>query len=202
MEFFNPNSNYDFIGKKNIFIALSIILVVGSLIAIFKPGLKFGIDFAGGTEVQIFFKDKVETSEVRKILTDSGFKDSSVQHLGVEGSGEYLVRLEQSSGSATSLSAQIASAFSKVKGEGSFEIKKIEMVGPRVGADLKKRGAWALFYSLLGILIYVSLRFDYRFAPGGVIALMHDSIIPLGVVALLGRKFDLTILAAILTIIG
>ena len=73
MEFFNPHANYDFIGKKNIFIALSVILVVGSLIAIFKPGLQFGIDFAGGTEVQISFKDKTETSEVRKILTDNGF---------------------------------------------------------------------------------------------------------------------------------
>ena len=202
MEFFNPHANYDFIGKKNIFIALSVILVVGSLIAIFKPGLQFGIDFAGGTEVQISFKDKTETSEVRKILTDNGFKDSSVQHLGVEGSGEYLIRLEQSSGSVASLSGQIAGIFSKIKGEGSFEVKKIEMVGPRVCADLKKRGAWALFYALIGILIYVALRFDYRFAPGGVIALIHDSIIPLGVFALLGRKFDLTILAAILTIIG
>ena len=202
MEFFNPNTNYNFIGKKNIFIFISTVAVVGSLIAIFKPGLQFGIDFAGGTEVQVFFKDKVETSEVRKILADGGFKDSSVQHLGTEGSGEYLVRLEQSSGNVTSLSGQIAGMLSKAKGEGSFEIKKIEMVGPRVGADLKKRGAWALFYSLLGILIYVALRFDYRFAPGGVIALMHDSIIPLGVFALLGRKFDLTILAAILTIIG
>src|SRR3989338_6256413 len=202
MEFFNPNTNYNFIGKKNIFIFISTVAVVGSLIAIFKPGLQFGIDFAGGTEVQVFFKDKVETSEVRKILADGGFKDSSVKHLGTEGSGEYLVRLEQSSGNVTSSSGQIASMFSKTKGEGSFEIKKIEMVGPRVGTDLKKRGAWALFYSLLGIFNYVGFWFDFWFCPGGVIALMHDSIIPLGVFALLGRKFDLTILAAILTIIG
>ena len=202
MEIFNPHANFDFIGKKNVFIAFSIFLVIGSLISIFKPGLKFGIDFSGGTEVQIQFNKSIDSAEVRKILNDSGFKDSSVQHLGVAGSQEFLIRLEQTSGNLKSLQDDVAKTFTKSQGEGSFNIKKIEMVGPRVGADLKRRGAWALFYSLIGILIYVALRFDYRFAPGGVVALLHDAIIPLGVFAVLGKKFDLTILAAILTIIG
>ena len=202
MEIFNPHANFDFIGKKNVFIAFSIFLVIGSLISIFKPGLKFGIDFSGGTEVQIQFNKSIDSAEVRKILNDSGFKDSSVQHLGVAGSQEFLIRLEQTSGNLKSLQDDVAKTFTKSQGEGSFNIKKIEMVGPRVGADLKRRGAWALFYSLIGILIYVALRFDYRFAPGGVVALLHDAINPLGVFAVLGKKFDLTILAAILTIIG
>ncbi len=202
MEFFSSHANFDFVGKQKFFISISITLVIFSLIAVFKPGLKFGIDFSGGTEVQIHFNQVITSAEVRKILNDAGFKDSSVQHLGSETTGEYLIRLEQTSGNLKTLSDEVANTFAKVKGQGTFEIKKIEMVGPKVGADLKRRGAWALIYSFLGILIYVALRFDYRFSPGGVIALMHDSIIPLGVFALLGKKFDLTILAAILTIIG
>lgn len=202
MEFFNPNNNFDFIGRKNLFVSLSVIAVILSLFFLFKPGLKFGIDFAGGTEVQVKFFQKTETAELRKILEESGFKDSSVQLLGNQQDFEYLIRLEQSSENVKSLTEQIAQSLTKAKGEKSFEVKKIEMVGPKVGWDLKKRGMWAFFYSILGILIYVTLRFDYRFAPGGVIALVHDSLIPLGVFALLGKKFDLTILAAILTIIG
>ena len=127
MEIFNPHANFDFIGKKNVFIAFSIFLVIGSLISIFKPGLKFGIDFSGGTEVQIQFNKSIDSAEVRKILNDSGFKDSSVQHLGVAGSQEFLIRLEQTSGNLKSLQDDVAKTFTKSQGEGSFNIKKIEV---------------------------------------------------------------------------
>ncbi|MDP3733094.1 MAG: protein translocase subunit SecF, partial [Candidatus Daviesbacteria bacterium] len=102
MEFFNPKANYDFISKRNFFVSVSMIAVFISLVALFKPGLKFGIDFSGGTEVQVKFLQHIDSKEVRKIIEDSGFKDSSVQLLGSEADLEYLIRLEQSSGNLKS----------------------------------------------------------------------------------------------------
>lgn len=202
MQWIKPDTNFDFVGTRYYFISISVALILLSFVMFFTRGLKMGIDFAGGSEVHIRFHQKMDSSEVRKILSEGGFKEASVQNFGVEGSGEFLIHLEQTSETLKTLSDDITKLFVKTKGEGSFEMQKIEMVGPKVGADLKKRGAWALFYALLGILIYVALRFDYRYSPGGVIALIHDVIITLGAFALLGKKFDLTILAAVLTIIG
>jgi preprotein translocase subunit SecF len=152
--------------------------------------------------MQVKFLKPIDSAQIRKLLTDAGYLDSSVQHFGKVESGEYLIRLEESSEGFQSVAQNIQILFSKALGEGSAVIEKVEIVGPRVGGDLKKRGAWALFYSLLGILIYVAIRFDYRFSPGGVVALIHDVVISLGVFAFFGKRFDLTILAAVLTIIG
>ena len=202
MEIIKSNINFDFIGKQWYFISASLFLILFSFIIFFTKGLQFGVDFAGGVQIYIKFNSIVPSSEVRKILSEGGFKDSSVQNFGREDASEFLIHLEQSNGNLATITKDFEGLFIKAKGKDNFSIGKVEMVGPKVGADLTKRGAWALFYALLGILIYVAIRFDYRFSPGGVIALIHDVIISLGIFAFFGKKFDLTILAAVLTIIG
>ncbi|MEK7790640.1 MAG: protein translocase subunit SecF [Deltaproteobacteria bacterium] len=202
MEFLKKETHFDFMGKRNLFIGISLAFIVFSALVFVTRGLKFGIDFAGGTEIQVKFLKPLDSLQIRKLLTEAGYLDSSVQHFGKEESGEYLVRLEESGSGFQSVAQKLLPLFTRVVGEGNAQIEKVEIVGPRVGGDLKKRGAWALFYSLLGILIYVAIRFDYRFSPGGVVALIHDVIISLGVFAFFGKRFDLTILAAVLTIIG
>ncbi len=202
MEFLKKETQFDFMGKRNLFIGISLAFIAFSVLIFVTRGLKFGIDFAGGTEIQVKFLKPIDSAQIRKLLTEAGYLDSSVQHFGKEESGEYLVRLEESSVGFQSVAQKLLPLFVRAVGEGNAQIEKVEIVGPRVGRDLKKRGAWALFYSLLGILIYVAIRFDYRFSPGGVVALIHDVIISLGVFAFFGKRFDLTILAAVLTIIG
>lgn len=202
MEFLKKETHFDFMGKRNLFIWISVASIIFSFIVFLTQGLKFGIDFAGGTEIRVKFLKPIDSARIRKLLTDAEYRDSSVQHFGKEESGEYLVRLEGSGGNFQSVTEKLVSLFSTAVGQGNVQVEKVEIVGPRVGGDLKRRGAWALFYALLGILIYVAIRFDYRFSPGGVVALVHDVIISLGVFAFFGKRFDLTILAAVLTIIG
>lgn len=202
MEFFKPGIMVDFMGSKRMWITISLVLCGISLVSLFTPGLKFGTDFAGGTEFQVLFKESIDSAGVRQLMEAGGYKDSSVQNFGREDSGEFLIHIEQSSESLETVTQNMTNYLTTKKGQGNFEIKKVDMVGPKVGADLKKRGVWAVIYALLGIFVYVALRFDYRFSPGGIIALMHDILITLGAFALLGKKFDLTILAGILTIAG
>jgi len=202
MQFLKRETHFDFIGKQNLFILISLAFIAASIAVFAVQGLKFGIDFAGGTELYLQFKDPITSAEIRKLLTQKGFKDTMVQHFGEEAAHEYLIRLERSTGSLKLVTEDIENVFVQARGKDAFTVRKIEMVGPKVGGDLKKRGAWAFFYSLLGILIYVAIRFDYRFSPGGVIALIHDVIITLGLFAFFGKKFDLNTLAAILTLVG
>ena len=202
MQFLKKTPNIDFLGNQFILVGISVVMILFSIGVFLTKGLQFGIDFAGGTEFNIRFHKDISSAELRKLLSDQGFKDLTVQHFGSEGKREYLIRLEKTTADLKMVTKDIEGVFEKTLGAQTFEIRKVEMVGPKVGDDLKKRGVWALFYSLLGILIYVALRFDYRYSPGGVVALIHDVIIALGVFAFLGKKFDLTILAAVLTIVG
>lgn len=202
MEFLKQATHIDFMGRQRFFLFVSLVLIGLSIFVFATRGLKFGIDFAGGTEMYIKFNQVISSGEVRKLLTEAGFNDSSVQHFGDPTHNEYLVRLERSTGSLKSVTQDVENVFVKARGKTGFTIEKVDMVGPKVGDDLKKRGMWALFYALIGILIYVAIRFDYRFSPGSVVALIHDVTITMGLFALLGKKFDLTILAAALTIIG
>ncbi|MBI4040640.1 MAG: protein translocase subunit SecF [Deltaproteobacteria bacterium] len=202
MNFFRYDLNIDFIGRQRFFIGISVLFVCLSLFIIFFKGLQFGIDFSGGTEIYVKFKTAIDSAEVRNILEKANWKDAMVQHFGKEEEREFLIRLEQADQQNQFVSEELSKIFTAAKGKEFFEITKVEVVGPRVGSDLKRRGAWAMFYSLIGILLYVALRFDIRFSPGAVVALIHDVIITLGVFTLAGKKFDLTILAALLTIVG
>jgi len=199
---------YDFLGVAKYITAFSMVLVVLSLIIIFTKGLKYGVDFAGGIEVQAQFNQSVDATAVRKFMTDLGFSHANVQALGDK--NEYLIHVESIEGKSegetnnyiqettTKIKAGITEHFAK---EGGI-IRSVGTVGPQVGAELRRNGILAAFYCLLLILIFVGLRFDYRYAPGAVFCLFHDAIITVGIYSLFNWEFNTQTMAAVLTIIG
>jgi preprotein translocase subunit SecF len=193
--------NYQFLSPSRIRLMtiISGALILASIIGLFARGLNFGIDFTGGTLVEVAYPESVELSLVRSQLQDSGFDDAVVQHFGT--SREVLIRMGiHSERTSETLSNDILAALKS--GGQEVEMRRVEFVGPQVGGELVEQGGMAMLITLIGILIYVTVRFEYRFSLGAVLALVHDSIIVLGIFALLQMEFDLTVLAAVLAVIG
>ncbi len=187
---------FNFIALSGVCGVVSAVLVLGSLLGIGLRGFNYGIDFSGGTQVQLLFEDAETTAgDVREFLEQADYKKAQVQSLGAEGR-EFLIRVEHRGADAK---VDFAKFFAPLKGA---QVRKVDFVGPQIGEDLKRRGLLAAFYSLLLVLIYVGLRFDYKYAPGAVVCLFHDSIITLGIFALFAREVNVQTMAAILTIIG
>lgn len=186
-------------GKRRLAVILSGVLLAVSLAALLTRGLNFGIDFTGGTLIEVGYPQAVELESIRTALEDSGFKGAQAQHFG--SSRDVLVRIAPQ---VDKESAQLSEeALASLRQENAdVEMRRIEFVGPQVGEDLTEQGALAMIYALIGILIYIMVRFQWRFAPGAVISLIHDVMIIIGVFAVFQFDFDLTVLAAILAIIG
>ncbi|MCU7853507.1 MAG: protein translocase subunit SecF [Candidatus Thiodiazotropha sp. (ex Monitilora ramsayi)] len=199
MQLFKHDTHIDFMGKRKLAMILSILLIVVALGSIVTRGLNLGIDFTGGTLVEVGFPAAVELPSVREKLSAEGFGDAVVQHFGT--SRDVLIRLAPQ---ADLESAELSDrAFSAMQGlESSADLRRVEFVGPQVGDELTNDGGLAMLYALIGILIYVGLRFEYRFAVGAVIALIHDVIITIGLFSLFQVEFDLPVLAAVLAVIG
>ncbi|MEJ2067342.1 MAG: protein translocase subunit SecF [Deltaproteobacteria bacterium] len=202
MEFIKSGTKIDFMGKRlAAFIISSLLIIAGIVSLIVHGGPNYGIDFAGGTLIQVRFSQPVTAGEIRESLKDVGLT-GTIQRFGAEGVGEYLIRLQTSSSDLEGLSATIKDALAKRFGKDTFEIRRTEMVGPKVGKDLRRKGLQAIIFALIGILIYISLRFKFRFAVGAVVALAHDVMITVGVFSLTNKEFSLPVLAALLTIVG
>lgn len=177
---------------------LSAVLMLASIGSLFVRGLNFDIDFTGGTLIQVSYGDAVELGSVRDTLSQAGF-DAMVQHYGT--ARDVLIRLApREDVSSAELSGQVLAALKK--SDAQVELQRQEFVGPQIGDELTEDGALAMVYALVGILIYVSLRFEKRLALGSVMALVHDVLITLGVFSILQLDFGLTVLAAILAVIG
>ena len=185
----------DFVGKRTYAIIFSVALITISIFSLATQGLKFGIDFTGGTLIEVSYEQPVDLSEVRNTLDEAQFKGANVQHFG--STNEILIRLKPQAVSSAKLSSKIIHLLGD-----DIDIRRVEFVGPKVGEELTNDGGLAMLYALIGILIYVAFRFEYRFALGSISALIHDVIITLGVFSLLQIEFDLTVLAAILAVIG
>ena len=185
----------DFVGKRKYAMIFSAILLIASIASIGFQGLKFGIDFTGGTLIELGYKKTADLEGIRSKLASADFKGTNVQYFGSD--TEVLIQLEPQAAS----SAQISSSIIRMLGDG-IDVRRVEFVGPKVGEELTNDGGLAMLYALIGILIYVAFRFEYRFALGSIAALIHDVIITLGVFSLLQIEFDLTVLAAILAVIG
>lgn len=185
----------DFIGKRIYAIIFSAMLITLSVFSLATNGLKLGIDFTGGTLIEVGYKQGVDLSEVRKTLGKANFNHTNVQYFG--STNEVLIRLEPQAISNAKLSTKII----RLLGD-DVDIRRVEFVGPKVGEELTNDGGLAMLYALIGILIYVAFRFEYRFALGSIAALVHDVIITLGIFSLFQIEFDLTVLAAILAVIG
>jgi preprotein translocase subunit SecF len=198
MEFFTKTS-IDFMGKRKLAFIFSAILVLLSILFFFMRGLNYGIDFTGGTIVEFGYTQAADLAKVRSILVQSEFNDAIVQYYG--SATDVLVRIPPHEGLN---SADISNKLIGLLGGSgeSVELRRVEFVGPQVGDELKEDGGLAMIYALLGILIYVALRFQTKFSIGAIIALAHDVIITIGFFAVTQFNFDLTVLAAILAVIG
>jgi len=203
MELIKPGVNINFVGKMRVFFYFSITVTLLSIIyLIVRGGPNMGIDFAGGTSVQIKFHQATVIDKIRDSLKPIHLENSIIQQVGAGQDNEYLLRTEMSTSDLKGLHDQIAEAMAVVYGKDSFDMRKIEMVGPKAGKDLRQKGLLALCLALLGMLLYITWRYEFRYALGGIIALVHDVIVSVAVFTLFQREFTLTVIAALLTIIG
>lgn len=190
----------DFMQHRKIAMSLSLFLVIISLVGLFYKGLNFGVDFTGGTIVELAYEEAADVDQIRTILHSSGYDQAVVLNFG--SAEEVLIRIAPIDGvQSAQISNQVMDAL-KEQGDAEFELRRVEFVGPQVGEELTEDGALAVVYALMGILIYVALRFEFRFSIGSVAALVHDIVITVGIFAWTGIQFDLTVLAALLAVIG
>ena len=203
MEFVKPGTKIDFLGIRSFAFGLSgLVIAAGIVSIILHGGLNYGIDFAGGTLVQVKFLEPTQVETIKENLASIGLDRSLVQRFGEKGENEYLIRVEKSVSDLEDLSGQIEGTLQEAYGKSGVEIRRTEMVGPKVGKDLRKKGILAIVYALIGILIYITWRFEFIFAVGAIIALAHDVMITVGAFSITNKEFTLPIVAAILTIIG
>ena len=199
MQILQDRLSIDFMGRRNIALIMSGVLLVVAIGSLLTRGLNFGIDFTGGTLIEVGYPQAAELAEVRGILQENGYMQAQAQHFGT--SRDVLIRIPPSNEKASvKLSDDIMAALRS--GNPDVEMRRVEFVGPQVGEELTEQGGLAIIYALIGILIYIMLRFHARFAPGAVAALLHDVVIVIGVFSLLQLEFDLTVLAALLAVIG
>ena len=196
MEFFKQNTQIDFMGGRRWAAVISIVLCGASVISLIVNGLNWGLEFTGGTEVQVVFTtEKADIPMVRETFTKAGYKDITVQTYGTN--RQILLRF---AGKQEMTSAHLTEEVKKLIPAG--EVVAVNYIGPQVGKELATNGALAIFVAMLGTAIYIALRFEYRFAISATVALLHDPFIILGVFSYTHMEFDLVSLAAILTIIG
>ena len=198
MEIFNQNKIYDFMSKRNLFVSISLLFITLSLVAIFVKGFNWGIDFAGGVEVQVRFEQKPDLGKIRKLVDKIG--SANVTTFG--NANEVLIRLSVKNASnnvQNDIGDKIKKALAPL---GKFEVRRVDIVGAKVGSELRDKGIKALVFAIVGILIYVAFRFEWRFAVASVLALVHDSIISMGAVSAFHIEVNLDVLAAILTLMG
>ncbi len=199
MEIFKYEKPISLMSKSRRFGILSLTLVILSLGLIFTKGFNYGLDFAGGTLVQVHYDQKAPIDKIRQaIAKDKNYENASVTYFGDE--NEVIIRTKNSS---KSLGKDMGDTMRELlKGTGNFEVRRVDMVGAKVGSELREKGMMSLFLAILGILIYVSIRFEWRFAIASVLALVHDVTIAMGAVVLFNVEVNLDTLAALLTILG
>ncbi len=191
----------DFMSLRFPAMFLSLALMLGSIVSLATLKLNVGIDFTGGSIIEVGYPQPVELEPIRSALEAGGFTDAIVQHFG--SADEVMIRLvPDKTSDKAEISSRVIGILKKVAGDSNIDVRRVDFVGPQVGDELTEDGGLAVLYSLIAILIYVGFRFEYRFSFGAVAALIHDVLITLGVFSLFQLSFDLTVLAAILAVIG
>jgi len=202
MKFLKNKSNIDFMGKRKIAFVVSLVFIILSIATLVGRDLNYGLDFTGGTLIEVSYDSAPEISAVRSNLADAGMNDAVVQTFGA--ASDIVVRIpprEIEGESKAEISTVVLEALQQgVAGE--IMMRRVEFVGPQVGDELTEQGILAVVYALIGIFLYVMLRFQWRFSVGAVTALVHDIIITMGILALIQVEFDLTVVAALLAVIG
>jgi preprotein translocase subunit SecF len=200
MEIIKAETHFNFVRLMKPAVILSVaVIIIGIASLIWHGGPNYGIDFAGGTLIQVKFQNEVQTDKIRTAFKSIGFEGSIIQNYGPK---EVIVRTADTGTDAKGLTARVDEALTTAFGKGAYEIRRLEMVGPKVGKDLTRKAILAIIFSWIGILIYVGVRFEFRYALGGIIALVHDVLVTVTFLSVFDKEFDLNIVAALLTIIG
>jgi len=201
MEIFKRVTEFDFMGKKTMATWLSCAVILIGIISItVHGGLRYGIDFAGGTLVQLKFKNPPAIEEVRDGLRTIGLGESTIQEFGSK--TVLLVRVERSEGKLEEIGTKIKNSLIGKYETENIVVERVEMVGPKVGKDLREKAILSIVYAIIGIVIYISWRFEFQYAVAAIIALIHDVLVTMGAFSLADKEFTLVIVAAFLTIIG
>lgn len=197
MEFFNPDSKIDFMGLRKWSTAFSITLFIVSLFFIFTKGITLGLDFTGGTQVEVAYQEAANLSDIRESLAKEGFSEGQSKVISYGSSKDVLISI------APQLGLDQSELVDKVMKQlpGATKLR-VEFIGPQVGKELATKGALAIIVSMLATMIYIAMRFEYRFAVSSVAALIHDPLLILGIFAYFQIEFDLKALAALLAVIG
>jgi preprotein translocase subunit SecF len=203
IELIRPGIQVDFMGKRNLWMGLSVLATVGTLVLFFTKGLNYGIDFTGGAEVQLHVPSQDwDIGRVRDELEAGGMDGVKVQQIGEAAASQFLIKAQGHEDALNRVAQNIKDILGKKLKAGEYEIQRVDVVGPAAGSSLRMSGFLSMFYALMGILVYVTLRFDYRYSPGAVLALLHDTVLTVGIFILTQKQFDLQILAALLALIG
>jgi len=202
MQLIRSDININFVGRRKVAISLSLlVIIIGILSLLIKGGPNYGIDFSGGTLVQVKISQPTSSGDIKGALAGVDLGGVVVQQFG-DDAQEFLIRLQGTSGELGGLSQVILGALEKKYGPDTVDVRRTEMVGPQVGKDLREKGLMAIVYAMIGILAYVTWRFEFKFAIGAILALVHDVLITLGVFSIFNKEIDLPIIAAFLAIIG
>ncbi|MDU8543051.1 protein translocase subunit SecF [Pseudomonas syringae group sp. J248-6] len=187
----------NFMGVRNVAFAITMLLTVLALFSWFHKGLNFGLDFTGGTLIELTYERPADLGKVRQELVSAGYHEAVVQSFGA--TTDLLVRMP---GEDPQLGAQVAEALRKAGADNPAVVKRVEFVGPQVGEELRDQGGLGMLMALGGVLIYLAFRFQWKFAVGAIVSLIHDVVVTMGILSFFQITFDLTVLAAVLAIIG
>ncbi|MFA6239149.1 MAG: protein translocase subunit SecF [Bacteriovorax sp.] len=201
IELIKHGTMIDFVGKAKYVVTASVILTIVALYGILNR-MNYGVDFRGGAEIQTKFEKTVHLDQLRGALSQGGLKGVSVQTIGEEKDNEVLIKVQAEEGALNTITEQISSNLQSSFPDNKVEIQKVDIVGPKAGKELRNSGMQAMFWAILSIMIYVAIRFDFRYAPGAMISLFHDIIVVAGIIAWTGHEFSLQTVAALLAIIG
>jgi preprotein translocase subunit SecF len=201
IELIKHGTTFDFVGKIKYITTTSVILIALALYGIFFK-MNYGVDFRGGAEIQIKFEKMVKIEDLRESLAQGGFKGVSVQTIGDEKDNSLLIKVQAEEGSLNLITKQIGDDLSKSFTDNKVTIEKVDIVGPKAGKELRLSAVQAMMWAIISIMVYIAVRFDFRYAPGAIVSLVHDVLVVGGIVAFSGFEFSLQTVAAMLAIIG
>jgi len=202
IQLIRPDLNVDFLSKSKPFVWFSTAAAIASLVGLFTVGLNYGIDFTGGAAVHLRAPKGWEISQVRGALSDAGMKDAHLVQLGEPELREYLVKVQAEATHLGKVAKEVGDAIQKKAGAERYEILKTDVVGPQAGESLRVSAFLSVLYAIVLIVAYITFRFDVRYAPGVIRALLVDVLITVGIWILIRREFNLTVLASFLTVAG
>jgi preprotein translocase subunit SecF len=201
MKIISSESHFDFMGKFKMAIVLSgLIILIGLGSIVMSGGLKYGIDFSGGTLVQLQFKTAPDIEVIRDGLKTIGLGESTIQEFGTK--RDILIRVQRSEEKLEAVGSQVRNSLGESFNKTDITVERVEMVGPKVGRDLREKALLSIVYAIIGIVLYISWRFELQYAIAAIIALVHDVLITMGAFSIFDKEFTLVIVAAFLTIIG